>query len=114
MPVATGMALMMVFLTLRMKRPSARYIIWPRIDQKSCFKSILSAGFQALIVENVLEGDELRTDVDKIQSLIDDKGSDEILCVMTTTSCFAPRGPDKYIAATSLLLYNTLPSDYLM
>lgn len=43
-PVATGMALMMVFLTLGAKKPSARYVIWPRIDQKSCFKSILSAG----------------------------------------------------------------------
>jgi O-phospho-L-seryl-tRNASec:L-selenocysteinyl-tRNA synthase len=109
MPVATGMALMMVFLTLRMKRPSARYIIWPRIDQKSCFKSILSAGFQALIVENVLEGDELRTDVDKIQSLIDDKGSDEILCVMTTTSCFAPRGPDKLSDVAKLCTKYNLP-----
>lgn len=43
-PVATGMALTLVFLSLRLSRPSARYIIWPRIDQMSCFKSILSAG----------------------------------------------------------------------
>lgn len=43
-PVATGMALTIVLLTLRHMRPSARYVIWPRIDQKSCFKSILTAG----------------------------------------------------------------------
>ena len=43
-PVATGMALMMVLLTLKQKRPLAKYVIWPRIDQKSCFKSISAAG----------------------------------------------------------------------
>jgi len=43
--MATGMALVMVFLTLRSTRPpTAKYILWPRIDQKSCFKSILTAG----------------------------------------------------------------------
>lgn len=43
-PVATGMGLVMTFLSLRQSRPQARYIIWPRIDQKSCFKSIITAG----------------------------------------------------------------------
>ena len=38
------MALLLVLLTLRAQRPNARYVIWPRIDQKSCFKCILSAG----------------------------------------------------------------------
>ena len=44
LPVATGMALLLVLLTLRQKRPTAHYVIWPRIDQKSCFKCIISAG----------------------------------------------------------------------
>lgn len=48
-----------------------------------------------MIVENVLEGDELRTDIKQIESLINDKGPDTILCVMSTTSCFAPRAADK-------------------
>ena len=43
-PVATGMALLMVLLTLKQRRPQAKYVVWPRIDQKSCFKSIISAG----------------------------------------------------------------------
>lgn len=43
-PVATGMAMLLVLLTLRQQRPEARYVIWPRIDQKSCFKCMLSAG----------------------------------------------------------------------
>ena len=43
-PVATGMALVLAMLALRTLRPTAKYVIWPRIDQKSCFKSILTAG----------------------------------------------------------------------
>ena len=43
-PVATGMALVLTMLALRHMRPSAKYVIWPRIDQKSCFKSIITAG----------------------------------------------------------------------
>lgn len=43
-PVATGMALVLTMLALRTQRPNSKYVIWPRIDQKSCFKSILTAG----------------------------------------------------------------------
>lgn len=43
-PMATGMSLTLCFLTLRHRRPNARYIIWPRIDQKSCFKAMITAG----------------------------------------------------------------------
>ena len=37
-PVATGMAMALVLMALREKRPDAKYVIWSRIDQKSCFK----------------------------------------------------------------------------
>lgn len=107
-PVATGMGLVITFLSLRQSRPQAKYIIWPRIDQKSCFKSIITAGewialktmmikdlcglgFEPVVVENKLEGDELRTDLDAIEQKIVSLGADSIACVMTTTSCFAPR-----------------------
>src|SRR3990167_3742561 len=50
LPVATGMGILMTFLTLAEERPNAKYIIWPRIDQKTCLKSILAAGFTPLIV----------------------------------------------------------------
>ena len=43
-PMATGMALVLCMLTLKLKRPKAKYVLWPRIDQKSCFKAIVSAG----------------------------------------------------------------------
>lgn len=43
-PVATGMALLLVLLTMKQSRPQAKYVIWPRIDQKSSFKCMPSAG----------------------------------------------------------------------
>jgi len=94
-PTATGMALVLCMLALRHRRPKAKYVIWPRIDQKACFKAIITAGFEPVVIENVLEGDELRTDLDAIQQKIDELGAENVLCVYTTTSCFTPRTPDK-------------------
>jgi len=44
LPMATGMSLVLSMLTLRLRRPGTRFVIWSRIDQKSCFKSMLTAG----------------------------------------------------------------------
>ncbi|XP_041368316.1 O-phosphoseryl-tRNA(Sec) selenium transferase-like [Gigantopelta aegis] len=93
-PMATGMSLLLCMLTLKQKRPKAEYVIWPRIDQKSCFKSIVTSGLQPVVIENLLEGDELKTDCSAIDRKIDELGAHNVLCVMTTTSCFAPRIPD--------------------
>ncbi|KAF1333507.1 O-phosphoseryl-trna selenium transferase, partial [Globisporangium splendens] len=94
LPVATGMSLTLVLLALRAQKPDAKYVIWPRIDQKSCFKSILTAGLTPLVLENTLseDGDQLRTDMDGLQRLI--YTHSDILAVLSTTSCFAPRGYD--------------------
>lgn len=94
-PMATGMSLTLCFLTLRHKRPKAKYIIWPRIDQKSCYKSMVTAGFEPVVIENVLEGDELRTDLNAVEAKVQELGPDHILCIHSTTSCFAPRVPDR-------------------
>ncbi len=48
-PMATGMALTLCLLALRRVRPpTAKYVVWSRIDQKSCFKSISCAGKEAI------------------------------------------------------------------
>ncbi|MGH0121189.1 UNVERIFIED_CONTAM: hypothetical protein FKN15_041623 [Acipenser sinensis] len=94
-PMATGMSLTLCFLTLRHRRPKAKYILWPRIDQKSCFKSMITAGFEPVIVESLLEGDELRTDLQTVEIKIKELGPENIVCVHSTTSCFAPRVPDR-------------------
>ena len=56
----------------------------------------LAPGFEPVIVENVKEGDELQTDLAAIEKNIKDLGQENVLCIMTTTSCFAPRIPDRY------------------
>ncbi|KAG7401248.1 hypothetical protein PHYBOEH_002432 [Phytophthora boehmeriae] len=100
LPVATGMSLTLVLLQLKEAKPDARYVIWPRIDQKSCFKSIVAAGLTPLVLENVLMeedgkvGGQLKTDLVGMAGLLDRHGSASVLAVMSTTSCFAPRAYD--------------------
>ena len=52
-PVSTGMAMGLCLLTLRLKRPHAKYVVWSRIDQKACFKAIITAGYIPIIVDLV-------------------------------------------------------------
>jgi len=58
-PMATGMTLMLCMLAFKSMRPEARYVLWPRIDQKSCFKSIVTAGKHCsslyLRIDNVMQ-----------------------------------------------------------
>ncbi|XP_067278349.1 O-phosphoseryl-tRNA(Sec) selenium transferase [Pseudorasbora parva] len=108
-PMATGMSLTLCFLTLRHRRPGARYILWPRIDQKSCFKSMVTAGFDPVVIENVLEGDELRTDMEEVERKIEELGAKNILCVHSTTSCFAPRVPDRLEELAVLCAKHDIP-----
>jgi O-phospho-L-seryl-tRNASec:L-selenocysteinyl-tRNA synthase len=75
-----------------------------------------------VVIENVLEGDELRTDVEAVSKCIEEKvpmrslgrtetlkiptemrqGAESILCVISTTSCFAPRGYDDLVGLGQL------------
>ncbi|PRW56294.1 O-phosphoseryl-tRNA(Sec) selenium transferase [Chlorella sorokiniana] len=102
-PLATGMAITSALLALRgMRPPSARYVLWPRIDQKTCLKSIQASGFEPLVVPMRLEGDQLVTDLEAIQREVDRLGAEAIACVITTTSCFAPRAADDVVAVAKL------------
>ncbi|XP_055377000.1 O-phosphoseryl-tRNA(Sec) selenium transferase [Condylostylus longicornis] len=94
-PVATGMALSLCFLTLRKQKPDAKYILWSRIDQKSAFKTITTSGFIPIIIEQQLDASsELHTNVKEFENQINVLGPDNILCIYSTTSCFAPRNTD--------------------
>ncbi|XP_064484110.1 O-phosphoseryl-tRNA(Sec) selenium transferase-like [Ornithodoros turicata] len=93
-PMATGMSLVLCMLSFRQRRPEAKYVVWSRIDQKSCLKSMLTAGYKPIIIECVLRGDQLQTDVGMMGKKVQELGADNIACVLTTTSCFAPRAPD--------------------
>ena len=103
LPVATGMAITLTLLALKTKRPqTAKFVLWPRIDQKTCLKAVVSAGLQPVVIENLLVGDQLSTDVHGIEAQVEKLGADNILCVVTTTSCFAPRGADDLVAVAKL------------
>ena len=65
---------------------------------------MVSAGFTPIVIENILEGDELRTNVEAIEQEILRVGSEQILCVHTTTSCFAPRVPERFVYIYIFLL----------
>lgn len=95
LPLATGMSLNMCLLQMRKRRPRADVVIFPRIDQKSCFKSILTAGLTPIVVDNVLREDgSMETDIAGVTKVISEYG-ERVLCILSTTSCFAPRQPDK-------------------
>lgn len=102
-PVATGMALSLCLGSWRLLRPKAKYVVFLRIDQKSCFKSIVTAGFEPIIIDGIRElgTDTLITDITKLEETLRSK-RDDILAVMSTTSCFAPRGPDNLMAVGQL------------
>ena len=94
LPFATGMALTLSYLTLRLEKPKAKYIIWSRIDQKTCLKCIITSGFEPIIINpipNKTNDYEIETDIEGIKNCIDKYGVENILCVTSTTSCFAPR-----------------------
>eukprot|EP01064_Diplonema_japonicum_P010828 TRINITY_DN1805_c0_g3_i1.p1 TRINITY_DN1805_c0_g3~~TRINITY_DN1805_c0_g3_i1.p1 ORF type:complete len:495 (+),score=129.41 TRINITY_DN1805_c0_g3_i1:41-1486(+) len=107
-PMATGMALTLVLQSLQSRKetPSGdakegvvkkRWIIWSRIDQKTCLKCIYTAGYEAKVVPLVREGDFFITNVKGIEEAIEECGADNVCCVLSTTSCFAPRLPDKIL-----------------
>jgi O-phospho-L-seryl-tRNASec:L-selenocysteinyl-tRNA synthase len=96
MPLATGMSIGLALLGLRLhwkSDPSKRIVLWSRIDQKSCLKAIVTAGFEVVPVPLKLYGDELQTDLAAFEALLDEHG-DRVFACVTTTSCFAPRAPD--------------------
>lgn len=80
-----------------------RVVLWPRIDQKTCLKAVVSAGFQAVVVNNAVAGDEVRTDLGALEEEVLRRGAPAVACIVTTTSCFAPRGADSIIEVVRIL-----------
>ena len=105
-PVATGMTALLVMLTLKSSRPGARYVVWSRVDQKSCLKAIRTAGLTPVPVDCTADEktDAVHTTVDAFREAITGAcgGPENVLCVMTATSCFAPREPDDVAGVAAL------------
>jgi O-phospho-L-seryl-tRNASec:L-selenocysteinyl-tRNA synthase len=79
-----------------------RFVVWPRCDQKTCVKAVLAAGLQLVVVPNLLEGDQVRTDVGAVQRAIEAVSPACVVCVLSTTSCFAPRAADRVLELAQL------------
>jgi O-phospho-L-seryl-tRNASec:L-selenocysteinyl-tRNA synthase len=138
LPTATGLTLSLVFLTIldlrrkewrkaldtdaaaskttsnstpELSREGPRYIIWSRIDQKSCYKSLLTAGLTPIVVDPILVGDELTTNIEGITKAIEScsEGPSSIVAIVTTTSCFAPRAPDDVVSVAKLCKEKGIP-----
>jgi len=94
-PMATGMALTMLLLTMKASKPKGEYVVFSRIDQKTSLKSIITANLKPIIID--LKEDSkggLVTDIEQIEKAIDKYGSDNILTVFSVLSSFAPRNYD--------------------
>ncbi|KYQ51108.1 O-phosphoseryl-tRNA(Sec) selenium transferase [Trachymyrmex zeteki] len=107
-PMATGMSLVLCMLTLKQDRPRAKYVLWPRIDQKSSFKSIITAGLEPIVIEMQIIGDELKTDMQRLEAQMAALG-ESVACVLTTTSCFAPRACDSVDTIAALCSQYNIP-----
>lgn len=89
---------------------SPKYVIWSRIDQKTCLKCIYSAGFKPIVVDQKIATnkktnetmDYLVTDTNGIEESIKKIGADNIVCVLSTTSCFSPRSPDNVLEISKI------------
>jgi len=96
LPVATGLSLSLALLAMRRRaKPNAKRVVWSRIDQKSCIKCVTALGLELVVVPLVRVGDELRTDVEAMEEALSHV---DVLCAITTTSCFAPRACDDVCA----------------
>ena len=103
LPLATGMALMLTLQALRRTRPpGARFILWPRVDQKTGIKCVSAAGLELVVVENKVEGDRVFADLEAVERAVRELGADNVVGVLSTTACFAPREPDDVVGLAVL------------
>ncbi|KAH8294646.1 hypothetical protein KR018_000856 [Drosophila ironensis] len=101
-PMCTGMTIALCLQSLRKRRANARYVLWSRIDQKSCFKAITAAGLVPVIIPCQIREESLHTDTDAFRAKIEELGAGNIVCLYSTTSCFAPRNSDDIVALGKL------------
>eukprot|EP01105_Mastigella_eilhardi_P017269 TRINITY_DN3971_c0_g1_i5.p1 TRINITY_DN3971_c0_g1~~TRINITY_DN3971_c0_g1_i5.p1 ORF type:complete len:356 (+),score=64.72 TRINITY_DN3971_c0_g1_i5:7-1074(+) len=110
-PMATGMSVALVLLALmQLRPPTARRVIWPRLDQKSCFKAIFTCGATATVIPNAIVGDEVVTDLPALEAALREGAEHgDLLCVLTTTSAFAPRAPDSIVEIAKACRQHNIP-----
>uniref|UniRef100_A0A182NSL0 O-phosphoseryl-tRNA(Sec) selenium transferase n=1 Tax=Anopheles dirus TaxID=7168 RepID=A0A182NSL0_9DIPT len=123
-PLATGMTVMLTLRAIHSKRPTSRFVLWSRVDQQSCFKSIVAAGLTPVIIDSLLASEccetdrtqtqhepvsTFATDVVAFETKIQELGAEHICCILSTTSCFAPRSSDDLGALSKLCQNYDIP-----
>uniref|UniRef100_A0A182R8B0 O-phosphoseryl-tRNA(Sec) selenium transferase n=1 Tax=Anopheles funestus TaxID=62324 RepID=A0A182R8B0_ANOFN len=122
-PLATGMTMMLALRAIHSKRPKTRYVLWSRVDQQSCFKAISAAGLIPIVIDSLLARESTVSESSKKQEVdstfssdyssfvlkIDELGADQICCIVSTTSCFAPRSSDDIIELAKLCQVHDIP-----
>ena len=103
------MTITLCLLTLKKQRPQSRYVLWSRIDQKSCFKAILTANLEPIVIEQIELDRYLQTDLKEFEKKIQELRPEEICCVISTTSCFAPRAIDNVQGLSQLCQTYAIP-----
>lgn len=99
LPLCTGMSMSLVLASIRNSLSPdeierRRVVLWSRIDQKSCYKAILTSGLQCVVVPTkVDDGDQVVTDLEAMAGYLKEYAG-RVMAVISTTSCFAPRVPD--------------------
>jgi len=122
LPLCTGMSMSLVLSTLlgkRKKHDSHNRIdaeetkhnycvLWCRIDQKSCLKAIITAGLRVVVIPTTLQNDEVVTDMGRLNQIIELE-KENVVAIISTTSCFAPRIPDPVDKIATLCQSHCIP-----
>merc|ERR1712183_72095 len=108
MPCATGLSLNFCFNFLRQRSgKSKKIILWFRIDQGSCLKSMLLGDFEVKIIQLSKNSITLQSEILDLEKSIEQ--NEDILCVHATSSCFAPREPDNIVKIAEVCQKHKIP-----
>lgn len=89
-PVATGMALGLTLCAARNCK-GGNEVVYPRVDHKTPIKAIRLAGLQEKIIEGKIFGDAVNVPEQEIEEAVSEKTT----AILSTTTFFTPREPDK-------------------
>jgi len=89
-PVATGMTLALALCAAR-SITKGKDVVYPQVDLKTPVKAIHLAGLQERIVQGEVYGDAVNVPSEEIEKAVNENTA----AILSTTTFFAPREPDK-------------------
>lgn len=89
-PMATGMTLALVLCAAR-NLNAGKEVVYPQVDLMTPLKAIHLAGLQEKIVKGEVYGDGVNVPTEEIEKAVNENTA----AIMSTTTFFAPREPDK-------------------